>query len=1000
MRSPSALRVRAPVLILAAVWAAACGEAPVEPENRAPVVAGAIPALEVGVGETATVDLSAHFNDPDGDALSYTAETSDADVAIAAVSGSTATVSGVAKGTATVTVTALDPDGLSAQQSFTVTVPNRAPVGDSIPSLELVTGESAVVVLSAYFSDPDGDSLGYAAETSDESVATVAASGDTVTVAGAAQGMATVTVTATDTDGLATGHGFEVGVARPVPTTVVVTPDTVLLTALGQEIPLAAEVFDQIGRPLPDAVVSWESGDPAIVTVDSAGMASAAGNGTTSVTATAGEASGEARLTVMQVARSVTVSPATPIVDEGDTLRLNAAALDENGHLVAHAVFAWTSSDTSVARVDDGGLVAGAREGTATIGATVDGAVGAAEITVVHPDRAALTAFFEATGGSSWTNRRHWLTDAPVRQWYGVRAPQYGRVSGLVFKDNGLTGSVPPELGDMRGLTQLVLTDNEELTGELPGSLASLDPLEKLLTGGTALCAPSDTTFVAWLERIPESRVARCDASAAYLTQAIQSRHYPVPLVAGEEAMLRVFVTAARSGGDRIPRVRATFYLRGAEGYVADIPEKTGTLPTEVDESDLGVSANAAIPAPWVQPGLEVVIEVDPAGALDPSLGLPRRIPESGRMAIPVYNLPEFDLTVIPFLWETSPDSVVIDSAAAMARNPRGHELLWATRTLLPIADLNVTAHVPVLTSSNYAPELLRQTRAIQVLEGGSGYYMGMMTGRLSSGIRGAAYVSGRASFSVPHATTMAHELGHNLSLLHAPCGGAGLLDPSYPFRDGSIGAWGYDTREGGELVPPRRRDIMSYCSQRWVSDYHFANALRYRAAEAGAFAARTAPRPERSLLLWGGVDANGRLHLEPVLAAEIPPALPPSGGDYLITGRTRDGRELFSLRFEMQRVEDGDGSAGFAYALPVRPDWAGNLATITLSGPEGSFTLDEASDRPLAILRDLRTGRVRAVLRGPAAVLAAQGDTTARSGEPGLEVLFSRGIPISEAWR
>ena len=148
-----------------------------------------------------------------------------------------------------------------------------------------------------------------------------------------------------------------------------------------------------------------------------------------------------------------------------------------------------------------------------------------------------------------------------------------------------------------------------------------------------------------------------------------------------------------------------------------------------MDESDLGVSANAAIPAPWVQPGLEMVIEVDPAGALDPSLGLPRRIPESGRMAIPVYNLPEFDLTVIPFLWETSPDSAVIDSAAAMARNPRGHELLWATRTLLPVADLNVTAHVPVLTSSNYAPELLRQTRAIQVLEGGSGYYMGMMTG-------------------------------------------------------------------------------------------------------------------------------------------------------------------------------------------------------------------------------------------------------------------------------
>ena len=961
------------------------------------MVSGAIPALTVGVGDTATVDLSAYFNDPDGDALGFTAETSDADVAIAAVSGSTALVSGVAKGAVTVAVTAFDPDGLSTQQTFTVTVPNRAPVADSIPPLDLVTGESAVVDLSAYFNDPDGDPLEYAAETSDASVVTVVASGDTVTVTGAAQGVATVTVTATDTDGLATGHGFEAGVERPVPTTVAVTPDTALMTALGQEIPLAADVFDQIGRPLPDAAVSWRSGDPAVATVDSAGTVTAAGNGTASVTATAGEATGESRLTVMQVARSVTVSPATPVIAQGDTLRLDAAAVDENGHLVADAVFAWTSSNTSVARVDDGGLVAGAREGTATISATVDGEAGAAEITIVHPDRAALAAFFEATGGSSWTNRSHWLTDAPVRRWYGVRALQGGRVSGLDLDDNGLTGSLPLELGGMDGLRQLILTDNEELTGELPTSLASLAPLEKLLTGGTALCAPSDTTFLAWLERIPESRVARCDASAAYLTQVIQSRQYPVPLVAGKKALLRVFVTAAHSGGDRIPRVRATFYLRGAEGYVADIPEKAGTLPTAVDESDLGVSANAHIPAAWVQPGLEMVIEVDPAGALDPSLGLPTRIPESGRLSIPVYEVPEFDLTLIPFLWETSPDSAVIDSVAAMAADPEGHELLWATRTLLPVADLDVTAHDPVEVPSNDLRYLLEKTRAIQVMEGGRGYYMGTMTG-LERRI-GVAYVSGRASFSVLDATTMAHELGHNLNLLHAPCGGAALLDPSYPSGDGSIGAWGYDSR-AGVLVLPRRRDVMSYCSQRWVSDYHFTNAVRYRVARAGASAAQTTGRPVRSLLLWGGVDANGRPHLEPVLAAEIPPCLPPFGGDYMITGRTREGRALFSLPFEIPRMEDGDGGTGFAYALPVRPEWAGDLASITLTGPEGSVTLNESTDSPLAILRDPRTGQVHAILRGEKAALAERQGAAAVTAKPGLQVLFTRGIPGPEAWR
>lgn len=978
----------------AVALAAACSDPSVDPaKNRAPVVAAPIPALTVEVDDTATVDLSAHFADPDGDALGYAAHTSDPTVAVVAVSGSTATVTGVAKGAAAVVVTAFDPDGLSVQQSFDVTVPNRPPVVDSIPPLELVTGESAVVVLSAYFVDPDGDTLSYAAETSDEGVAGVATSRDTLTVTGTGQGTAGVTVTATDTEGLATRYDIEAGVEGPVPTTVAVAPDTVLFTALGQEVSLTAEVLDQIGRPLPDAEVSWESGDPAVATVDSAGTATAAGNGTTAVTATAGDASGEARFTVAQVIRSVTLSPAAPTIVGGDTLRLDATAADENGHRVAHAVFTWATSASAVATVDDGGLVAGGLEGVATISATVDGETGTARITVVHRDRAALVAFFEAAGGSGWNRRTRWLTDAPVRDWHGVRAVRGGRVSGLILDDNGLAGSVPPELGDMIGLRELDLTDNEGLAGELPVSLASLSLVRKLLAGGTGLCAPSDTTFLAWLERIPEIRMARCDEWAAYLTQAVQSRRHPVPLVAGEEALLRVFVTAARSGGDRIPRVRTTFHLPGTRGYVVDIPEKAAVLPTEVDEGDLGLSANAVIPPAWVRPGLEMVIEVDPAGTMDPSLGLPERIPESGRIAVPIYEMPPFDLTLIPFLWEPSPDSAVIDSIAAMAADPEGSELLWATRALLPIADLEVTAYEPVVTTTNYPPDLLQQTLAIQALDGGSGYYMGMMTGRLTSRIRGAAYVSRRSSFSVPDATTMAHELGHNLSLRHAPCGGAGLLDPSYPFRDGSIGAWGYDAREE-VLVPPRRRDIMSYCRNRWVGDYHFTRTLRYRAAATGASAARSAARPERSLLLWGGVDAGGSPHLEPVVAADVPPAPPPSPGPYLITGRAREGRTLFSLRFGMQRVEDGDGGAHFAHALPVRPEWADDLASITLSGPEGSVTLDRSTDRPLAILRDPRNGRIRAFLRGETANLAARRGAAAIPGEPGLEVLFTRGIP------
>ncbi len=36
----------------------------------------------------------------------------------------------------------------------------------------------------------------------------------------------------------------------------------------------------------------------------------------------------------------------------------------------------------------------------------------------------------------------------------------------------------------------------------------------------------------------------------------------------------------------------------------------------------------------------------------------------------------------------------------------------------------------------------------------------------------------------------VAHEVGHNLDLRHAPCGGAGGPDPTFPYPDGSIGMW------------------------------------------------------------------------------------------------------------------------------------------------------------------------------------------------------------------
>ena len=125
---------------------------------------------------------------------------------------------------------------------------------------------------------------------------------------------------------------------------------------------------------------------------------------------------------------------------------------------------------------------------------------------------------------------------------------------------------------------------------------------------------------------------------------------------------------------------------------------------------------------------------------------------------------------------------------------------------------------------------------------------------------------------------------------------------------------------------------------------------------------------------------------------------MPEAAGRHRIEGRSRDGDELFSLSFDMPRAEDGDGGSSFAFAVPAPAAWAGELASITLSGPGGSFTLDDDHDRPMVILRDPATGEVTGFLRdAPAAVAAMDDDTVAGSAH---RVLFSRGIPDPDAWR
>ena len=105
-------------------------------------------------------------------------------------------------------------------------------------------------------------------------------------------------------------------------------------------------------------------------------------------------------------------------------------------------------------------------------------------------DRDVLQLFYLATGGENWTRADNWLTDAPLDEWYGVTADEDGAVVALDFGTrNGLTGSIPPELGGLPALRELNLSDNQ-LTGPIPPELGRFPVLRVLNLGDNQLTGP------------------------------------------------------------------------------------------------------------------------------------------------------------------------------------------------------------------------------------------------------------------------------------------------------------------------------------------------------------------------------------------------------------------------------------------------------------------------------------------------------------------------------
>ncbi|WP_420634958.1 Ig-like domain-containing protein [Candidatus Palauibacter sp.] len=270
--------------------------------------------------------------------------------------------------------------------------PNRAPVAvGEIPAQSVFLGETATVVVSPYFSDPEGRPLDYGATSSDDAVATANVSGSDLVIGGVLEGTATVTVTAADPLGASTGQSFAVTVERPNQPPVVtraISPQTVGESE-SVSVSLDAYFSDPEGGPLDYGATS---SDDAVATANVSGSDLVIGGvleGTATVTVTAadslGASTGQSFAVTVETSGTTNqppvvtraISPQTVGESESVSVSLDAYFSDPEGGPLDYGA---TSSDDAVATATVSGsdlVIGGVLEGTATVTVTAADSLGA-----------------------------------------------------------------------------------------------------------------------------------------------------------------------------------------------------------------------------------------------------------------------------------------------------------------------------------------------------------------------------------------------------------------------------------------------------------------------------------------------------------------------------------------------------------------------------------------------------------------------------------------------
>ena len=233
-------------------------------------------------------------------------------------------------------------------------------------SVSLKVGET--VTLTATVKPDNATDKTVTWSTSDASVATV---NDGVVTA---KKVGTATITAKAGDKSAT---CEITVVATPVTAVTLNKTSVSLKA-GETVTLKATVKPDDAT---DKTVTWGSSDESVAKVEN-GIVTAIGKGLSTITAKAGDTSATCLVTVSVPVENVTLNKTELVMQKGQEEVLVALVSPDDA---TDKTINWSSSNVSVARVDQNGAVAAEGAGTAVITASAGTKLATCTITVTIP---------------------------------------------------------------------------------------------------------------------------------------------------------------------------------------------------------------------------------------------------------------------------------------------------------------------------------------------------------------------------------------------------------------------------------------------------------------------------------------------------------------------------------------------------------------------------------------------------------------------------------------